>query len=312
MCFLLLILYSITHNTLKAMKKSSFIFSVFLAGAFFSCTKNEPKESVFTVKVWENGAEEFNGIEKVEFFKNDSSDVYNISESEINLFLVNNKRVNSGKMVLICPGGGYGMQAIRKEGWAMAEWLNKEGVNAAVLKYRLPNGQKDIPLKDAKKAMKILRENASLWGYDANKIGVCGYSAGGHLASTLATKYDELSRPDFQILFYPVISFIDTLTHWGTRKNLLGDSYMDESLVLEYSNEKHIDANSPKAILFHSMDDKAVTPWNSILYKEALDNNNVKCELYTYPSGNHGWGTLTEFDFYDEWTTTLSQWLKEN
>ncbi len=292
------------------MKKPALILS-FCAGLFLaSCSESQkPVESRFTVKVWENGAEESNGITKEEFFKNDSSDVYNVSEAEINLFLVQGEE-NTGKMVLICPGGAYGMQAIRKEGWAMAEWLNKEGVNAAVLKYRLPNGNKEIPLKDAKKAMTILRANSSKWGYDAAQIGVCGYSAGGHLASTLATKYDKDSRPDFQILFYPVISFEDSLTHRGTRMNLLGESFRNHDLIDEFSNEKHITPETPKAILFHSLDDGAVTPTNSFVYKEALDRNNVECQLHTYPVGNHGWGTLKGFTYYNDWTRNLSIWLK--
>lgn len=281
------------------------IFTLFIVCVSCNQTSKE-KEYQFTMKVWEKGAPESNGITDAEYFKNDSTDVYNISEAELRVFLAEGD--NTGNMVLICPGGGYAMQAINKEGWEMARWFNQHGVNAAVLKYRLPNGNREIPLKDAKKAMSIIRNNSKKWGVD--KVGVCGYSAGGHLASTLATKYDKETRPDFQILFYPVISLSDSLTHWGSRMNLLGEEKMNEELVKEYSSENNVTKDTPKAIIFLSNDDTVVSPQNSTIYKNKLDDCGVECDIHFYPIGNHGWGTLKGFTYYNEWTRELRLWME--
>ncbi|MDE6632353.1 MAG: alpha/beta hydrolase [Muribaculaceae bacterium] len=217
----------------------------------------------------------------------------------------------NGKTVLMCPGGGYSHQASAHEGHDMADWYNAQGITYAVLKYRLPYGDNTIPLADAEQAMRILRKYASELGVDPKKVGVAGASAGGHLASTLATHYSSSeTRPDFQILFYPVISMDAGKTHMGSRKNLLGENPSDE-LVKLYSNELQVTPETPKAFIMLSSDDGAVPPANSIDYYTALLANKVPATLHAYPVGGHGWGFRDKFPYKRQWTGELEKWLNE-
>ena len=217
----------------------------------------------------------------------------------------------TGKTVLMCPGGGYSHQASAHEGHDMADWYNSQGITYAVLKYRLPYGDSAIPLADAEQAMRILRKYADDLGVDPKKIGIAGASAGGHLASTLATHYSSPeTRPDFQILFYPVISMDAGKTHMGSRNNLLGKNPSEE-LVALYSNELQVTPDTPKAFIILSSDDGAVPPANSIDYYSALLSNKVKASLHTYPVGGHGWGFRDRFPYKSQWTGELEKWLRE-
>ncbi|MDE6638822.1 MAG: alpha/beta hydrolase, partial [Muribaculaceae bacterium] len=217
----------------------------------------------------------------------------------------------TGKTVLMCPGGGYTHQASGHEGHDMADWFNAQGITYAVLKYRLPYGDNTIPLADAEQAMRILRKYSTELGVDPKKVGIAGASAGGHLASTLATHYTSAeTRPDFQILFYPVISMDANTTHMGSRKALLGDNPTDE-LVKLYSNALQITPDTPKAFIMLSSDDGAVPPANSIEYYSALIGNKVKATLHAYPVGGHGWGFRDKFPYKRKWTGELEKWLHE-
>ena len=229
--------------------------------------------------------------------------VSNVSAPTLSVYLPENK---AGKhpAVVICPGGGYAVLAIDKEGKAVAQQLTKMGFAAFVLKYRLPDSaimvdKKIGPLQDAERAIQVVRENAATWNIDTGKVGIMGFSAGGHLAVTASTHYDNEVidngnhinlRPSFSVLIYPVISFDLRVGHTGSRENLIGRHPSEED-VKYFSNELQVTANTPPAFLLHASDDKIVNPKNSILYYEALQKNNVKdCELHIYSKGGHGFG----------------------
>ncbi|GAA5522151.1 alpha/beta hydrolase [Aliifodinibius salicampi] len=225
----------------------------------------------------------------------------------------------TGAAVVICPGGGYSVLVYEGEGVTTAREFANNGVTAFVLKYRLPRDatmeNKTIgPLQDAQQAIKVVRENADKWGIDKDKIGIMGFSAGGHLASTAATHFEEALipnenntslRPDFQILIYPVISMQDSLTHGGSRNNLLGGAPPQE-LTDEYSNELQVAPNSPPAYITHAGDDELVVVDNSIDYYESLQHHKVPAELHLYPRGGHGF-VLAEPT--GEWMAPIFKWM---
>lgn len=228
------------------------------------------------------------------------------------------KEKATGTAVVICPGGGYSVIVYQGEGVTTAKEFAKNGVAAFVLKYRLPNDSfetdKSIaPLQDAQQAIKVVRENAAKWGIDTNKVGIMGFSAGGHLASTEATHYKKALiensdntnlRPDFQILVYPVISMQDSLTHADSRRKLLGENPSKE-MIDNFSNELQVNENSPPAYITQAADDKVVDVDNSIIYFEKLRHHNVSVEMHIYPKGGHG------FVFgYKGWMETVFNWMK--
>lgn len=215
----------------------------------------------------------------------------------------------NGMAIVACPGGGYGKLAMDHEGKDMAAWFNNQGITYAVLKYRMPNGHKEVPLSDARQAMRILRHRAGEW--QLKRIGIMGFSAGGHLASTVATHFeDEESHPDFQILFYPVISMDPEYTHRGTHDNLLGKQPAKEEED-DFSNELHVDGNTPPAFILHSSDDRSVPIAHSLNYYMALLRHQVPATLHIYPIGGHGWGYRDSFTYKREWTGELEKWLRE-
>ncbi|MFH1000810.1 MAG: alpha/beta hydrolase, partial [Bacteroidota bacterium] len=226
--------------------------------------------------------------------------------------------------IIICPGGGYAHLSFEKEGAKVAHWLNSLGIAAFVLKYRLPNDliMKDKafgPLQDAQEAVRILRRNAEKWKLDVHKIGIMGFSAGGHLAATLSTHYNEKiyeksdslsARPDFSILIYPVISMKTEITHTGSQKKLLGETPTDEAIGF-FSNELHVNEQTPPAFLVHASDDKSVISENSINYYLALKKHKVNVELHIFEKGGHGFGLgLGETSQY--WTSQFENWLRLN
>jgi acetyl esterase/lipase len=226
--------------------------------------------------------------------------------------------------VIILPGGGYSHLAIAKEGTKVAEWFTSMGIVAFVLKYRLPSDliMKDKaigPLQDAQESVRYVRQNAAKWNIDVTKIGIMGFSAGGHLASTLATHYEEKvyetaskvsARPDFSLLIYPVISMQNEITHKGSQTNLLGTT-PSSALIDSFSNEKRVTAQTPPAFLVHATDDEVVLPENSINYYLALKKNKVTAELHLYEKGGHGFG-LGVNGTSKYWTKDCEEWLKSN
>lgn len=215
----------------------------------------------------------------------------------------------SGRAVVILPGGGYSHLAVNHEGYDWAPFFNDRGTAIAVVSYRMPAGDRTLPISDAEKAVKILRDSAEVWHLDPTQIGIMGSSAGGHLASTVATHAPAESRPNFQILFYPVISMVPGITHQGSHDNLLGAD-APEALVNEYSNEQQVDSLTPRAFLILSADDKVVIPRNSIDYFNALNEASIPVSMHIYPTGGHGWGSRPTFEFNREVLAELDAWLK--
>ena len=232
------------------------------------------------------------------------------------------KRPN-GKAIVICPGGGYGYTAFDKEGSLVAQSLIEEGVTAFILKYRIPQDSTNVdkslaPLQDAQQAIRHVRKNAAEYDVHPLKIGIMGFSAGGHLAASAATHFHKIAdpnnldttsvRPDFAVLIYPVISFTDELTHMGSRTNLIGDN-PNETDIFYWSNEKRVTPDTPPSFLVHAADDKAVPVVNSLAYYSACLENEVPVEMHLYPEGGHGFGlfnTSTE----DVWMDRLKNWLE--
>ncbi len=227
----------------------------------------------------------------------------------------------TGAAVVICPGGGYGMESYRLEGTNIAETFVKNGIAAFILKYRLPSDSimkdKSIgPLQDAQQAIRIVRERAREWNIDPAKIGMMGFSAGGHLASTAGTHFDQTFipnekntslRPDFLVLVYPVISMTDELTHGGSRKNLLGVNPSADQIQL-FSNEMHVNPRTPPAWITHTGDDTVVPVENSVRFYQALIRNKVAAEMHLFPAGNHGFVLKLPTD---EWMKPLFLWMSK-
>jgi acetyl esterase/lipase len=246
-----------------------------------------------------------------------------VTNPTLTVYLAPKDKAN-GTAIIICPGGGYGRLAIDHEGYDVAAWLNTLGITAVLLKYRLPSDlimqDKTIgPLQDAQEAIRIVRRNAREWNVHPDKIGIMGFSAGGHLASTASTHYNDKvydakdaisARPDFSILLYPVISMNSTLTHGGSRQNLLGN-HPSEELVTRFSNELQVTKDTPPAFLVHATDDGAVPIQNSINYYLALKNNNIPAELHLYEKGGHGFGLGRSQGTESTWPETCKIWLKE-
>ena len=223
--------------------------------------------------------------------------------------------------VVICPGGGYGGLCIEPEGFGIADWLNKNGIAGFVLEYRLPKGRSTVPLSDAARAIRWVRCHAAEYGVDPNQIGIIGFSAGGHLASTAATHFDNgqenatdpvekvSSRPDFAILIYPVI-LMNKLGDSGTSLNLLGENAPQEQLDY-YSNEKHVDSETPPTFLAHAVDDSVVPIENSRIFAQKMKEFGRPYVLLELPNGNHGLNGY-KGPSWDRWQSEAAKWIKSN
>jgi len=233
---------------------------------------------------------------------------FDIEQPSLRVFLPA-PELATGRAVVACPGGGYSHLAFEHEGCDWAPYFNKQGIALIVLKYRMPNGDRTLPISDAEAAMKLVRDSADVWNLNLNDIGIMGSSAGGHLASTIATHAKPELRPNFQILFYPVITMDKSYTHRGSHDNLLGKDASAE-LELEYSNEKQVTKDTPRAFIVYSDDDKVVPPANGVNYYLALNKNNVPSVLHIYPSGGHGWGIREGFLYKNEMLDELTSWLR--
>ncbi len=244
-----------------------------------------------------------------------------VTKPTLELYLPD-KETATGAAVVICPGGGYSVVVYQGEGVKTAKEFARNGVAAFVLKYRLPDDSTMIdkkigPLQDAQQAIKTVRENAATWGINTHKVGVMGFSAGGHLASTVATHWqtayidnsDHTSlRPDFLILIYPVTSMQDSLTHRDSRKQLLGAN-PSKQIVDEFSNELQVDDNTPPTYITQAGDDKVVDVDNSIIFYEHLRHHHVPAELHLYPKGGHG---FVLFQKTEDWMNPIFKWMKNS
>jgi len=273
----------------------------------------------FKLKVWPNGAPDSNGMTLPEEVY-EGKRVRNVSEAEIYVYLPK-MGINTGAAVVICPGGGYMIEAMDHEGYDIAEWLTTQGVAGIVLKYRLPYGHDQIPLEDAQRALRIVHQKAAEWGINPAKIGIAGSSAGGHLASTAGTRFDTgkpdaadpiekfSCRPDFMLLLYPVITFSEEFGHMGSRTNLIGTGNKWE-LVEKYSNELHVTAQTPPTFLILADDDGGVPPRNSIEFYMALKKYKIPAEMHIFRDGGHGFGMNKKNLPVDQWPSLFAQWMK--
>ena len=233
---------------------------------------------------------------------------FDIEQPSLRVFLPA-PELATGRAVVACPGGGYSGLAVNHEGYDWAPYFNKQGIALIVLKYRMPKGDRTLPISDAEAAMKMVRDSADVWNLNPNDIGIMGSSAGGHLASTIATHAPEALRPNFQILFYPVITMDKSFTHMGSHDNLLGkDASAD--LEKEFSNEKQVTKETPRAFIVYSDDDKVVPPANGVNYYLALNKKGVPSVLHIYPTGGHGWGIREDFLYKSEMQNELTSWLR--
>jgi acetyl esterase/lipase len=229
----------------------------------------------------------------------------------------------NGTAMVICPGGGYGSLVMDQEGNGIAKWLNSQGIAGIVLQYRLPKGRIDVPLLDAQQALRTVRKNAEAWKIDPKKVGVIGFSAGGHLAACAAVRghisagwivetleaKGKGSRPDFAVLIYPVIS-MEGDAHRGSKKNLLGDNFTNVGICHLYSAQKHVSAESPPAFLAHAIDDKVVPIENSRMFYEAQKKAGLPARLIELPNGGHGLNGY-KGPSWDKWQAESLLWLKE-
>ena len=219
----------------------------------------------------------------------------------------------SGKAVVGVPGGGYSVLSNTHEGTMASDWMNKQGIAYFVVNYRLPHGDRTIPMGDVQKGIRIVRDSASIWGINPHDVGIMGFSAGGHLASVVSTLSDFDARPDFSILFYPVISMDERVSHKWSCINFLGEEgHKDPQLVRQYSTNNAVRRHlTPPAFIVMSSDDNLVPPvTNGLTYYTAMRNAGNECALYVYPTGGHGYGFGPWFAYRDEMLSTLGKWLK--
>lgn len=247
----------------------------------------------FDVNLWAAKAPNKNGLQDTAYIK---------------VYLPDAKRA-TGRAVVICPGGGYALLAMEHEGTQWAPFFNNMGIAAIVLHYRMPNGNVKVPISDAEEALRIVRRNAKNWHINASDVGIMGFSAGGHLASTIATQSKADAKPNFQILFYPVITMMQGYTHQGSHDNLLGkDAHKKDEQ--KYCSDLQVTRLTPRACLLLSDDDHTVMPINSVNYYAELYRHDVHASIYVYPTGGHGWGMNTSFAYHAEMLTNLKGWLE--
>ncbi len=261
------------------------------------------------VKIWDNStaphSSELPGEEKM---TERGDGLYNTTSAELLIYPADKKK-DKGIAVVVCPGGAYEWLAMDNEGYGLANWLTQHGVTAAVLKYRMPNGHPEVPLEDVEMAIKMMKGQVSgAEGYTRTKVGIAGSSAGGHLAAYASNLSNP--RPDFAILYYPVITCEEGKTHKGSFDNLLGK---DRSQLQSeyYSMQNRVTAQTPPTIIGHSDADDLVPPVNATIYYEALKAHGVQASLHIYPGGYHGWCSNPSFEYRDSWYNDLDKWLDQ-
>lgn len=246
-----------------------------------------------TQDLWPSGAPNTNG---------NATDTARVS-----IFLPDAKKA-TGRAVVICPGGGYGFLAMQHEGTDWAPFFNRQGIAVVVLKYRMPRGNYEVPISDAEEAIRLIRRNAKKWNIDPKQVGIMGSSAGGHLASTVATHAKGDAAPNFQILFYPVITMDPAYTHQGSHDNLLGKNPKKKTERL-FSNELQVTRATPRAFITLSDDDDVVQPANGVNYYLECCRHDVPATLHVYPTDGHGWGYRESFSYHLEMVLELKAWL---
>ena len=276
---------------MKSLK--SLLFTLLLA---FAATAFAQKGT--TMKLWPNTPE---------VTSTDEND-----QAEITVYLPDAKKA-TGRAVVCCPGGGYSHLAMDHEGHQWAPFFNTQGIALIVLKYRMPHGNRLVPISDAEEAVKTVRRHATEWHINPNDVGIMGFSAGGHLASTIATHSKDEAAPNFQILFYPVITMDPGFTHKGSHDNFLGviaSKKEEKKLELEFSNDLQVNRTTPRAFLALSDDDKAVPACNGFNYYQQLYKHDVPASIHIYPTGGHGWGYRETFEYHYQMVFELKAWLK--
>ena len=260
-----------------------------------------------TLKIWDNTtAPHSNGIATPER-EPEPNRIADVSQAVLYIFPADPAKA-TGQAVVICPGGGYVKLCIDYEGYDMAKWFAANGITAAVLKYRMPNGHPEVPLEDVEQALRIMMGlEAGATGFTAGKVGIVGSSAGGHLAASASTLAE--TKPAFSILFYPVITAVQGKRHQGSFINLLSEQRTPEQDAA-YSLESRVTADTPPAILLLSDDDKTVPPVNSTLYYNALKAHGIEASMHIYPSGGHGWGIRDSFRYKAQWQDAVLDWLR--
>ena len=290
------------------LKFGAWLSALVLGAAAASFAEPAPEPQL----LWPNGAPDSNGLQGPETVK---GCIGNISIPTITVYKAPAEKA-TGAAVVVMPGGAYGVVCVEVEGMPIVRELNELGITAVMLKYRLPNQNHLIPANDARRAIRMTRANAAEWGIDPKRVGVWGFSAGGHLASTVTTVFDsgnpasadpverEGSRPDFSVLFYPVISMKEEIVHKGSRHNLIGK----EDLIERYSNELRVTPETPPCFLLHCSDDGGVPVENSLRFYQALVANKVPATCLIFEAGGHG---PDAFKKNPSWEASLDEWLKK-
>ena len=280
------------------MKSLKSIISMLL----LACSASAFSQKGTTMELWPNGAPNTNGDDK--------------DKAELTIYLPDAKKA-TGRAVVCCPGGGYTHLAMDHEGHQWASFFNNQGIALIVLKYRMPHGDRFVPISDAEEAMKTVRRNAAAWHINPADVGIMGFSAGGHLASTIATHSTGDAAPNFQILFYPVITMDPGYTHKGSRDNFLGtfgegkkDQKEMKKLEADYSNDLQVNRTTSRAFLALSDDVKAVPAANGFNYYQQLYKHDVPASIHIYPTGGHGWGYRESFAFHYNVIFELKAWLE--
>ena len=280
------------------MKSLKTVFTALL----LTCSAAAYSQKGTTMELWPNGAA---------VASPDDTD-----KAEITVYLPSEKKA-TGRAVVCCPGGGYTHLAMDHEGHQWATFFNNQGIALIVLKYRMPHGNRLIPISDAEEAMKLVRRHAAEWHVNPNDVGIMGFSAGGHLASTIATHSTGDAAPNFQILFYPVITMDPGYTHMGSHDGFLGtfsDDKKDQKelkrLETEFSNDLQVNRTTSRAFLALSDDDKAVPAANGFNYYQQLYKHDVPASIHIYPTGGHGWGYRESFPFHYNVIFELQAWLQ--
>lgn len=260
-----------------------------------------------TVKIWDNSsAPHSNELTQAEYVRSKGI-ITSVTEAVLYIYEAD-KEKSTGQAIVICPGGGYVNACMDYEGYMMAEWLTSQGITCGVLKYRMPNGHKEVPLEDAVEALRTMRKMSKELNIDPKKVGIMGFSAGGHLAAYTSNFAPEGEKPAFSILFYPVITSEWGLCHKGSFDNLLGAD-ASESLRAEYSLENRVTKTTPPALLLLSDHDTVVPPISSIRYYNALKKHGVEAAMHIYPGGYHGWGIREDFPYIKQWQAAIVDWL---